>query len=143
MPDVLPFRLAIDYEKKHLQMTVTGRDGHDVKASMDMNDIAHFMAMLSHCQHVLAHAMRGRKIALPMDPAIAFQPVSGEFGLCAYEKLSRLAVGDDPTTAEVATILQGDSGRITGYRMSIETAQHLAQGLLSSVEKTSTPPTKQ
>jgi hypothetical protein len=130
MPETLPFSLTIDREHKRLAIAVKRADGTDSEVNMTLDDLTNFMAVLSHYQHVLAHSLRGHEIEPPMDLATAFVLVGGHFALAADEGLPRLAVADDPTTGEVVMMLQGSSGRITGYRILPETARKLSNDLL-------------
>jgi hypothetical protein len=126
-------------------MVVKGEDGHDSQASMDLQQISEFMAILSHCQHALVLAHAGQEIDLrTFDPRSAFQPVAGSHAIGAYEGMPKFAVGVEEAIGAVGALCLGSSGRLTGYRMSPGTAQTLGLALLDSAGKVpTTPPPKQ
>jgi hypothetical protein len=131
MSETLPFRLSIDHTQKRLVLVMKA-DDRQAQANLDMEEIAHFMAVLSQCQLALVQALRGHQATLPLDPETAFAPASGPFALAAHEGLPRLSVGDSPATGEVVVTLQGSSGRITCFRTLPETARKLANNLLKA-----------
>jgi hypothetical protein len=138
----LPFRLGIDHDKKELRVNVVGKDGKTVSATMTLQEIAQFIAILSQCQHALVRTLAGVKTDLPIDPAIAFEPVAGRERISAYEGIRRLAVGVDRAQGLVSMTLLSASDRISEYRMSSDSAQRLGQGLLDAADDTPSAPPK-
>jgi hypothetical protein len=124
-------------------MIVKGDDGRNVEAGMSPEDISDFMAILSHCQHVLTLSHVGVEVHLPIDPKIAFAPVAGGRVLTAYEGIRKLSIGIDESAGTVSMTLLGSSGRLSSYRMRPETARILGQGLLDRADETPAPQTKQ
>jgi hypothetical protein len=124
-------------------MAVRGKDGKDVSAFMDLDQIAELMAILSHCQHVLVLSSAGREVNMPIDPNIAFQPEAGSQALGAYEGISRFAMGVDDLAGLVAFQFLSSSGRLSGYRIKPEKARALSRDLEAAADATPTPAMKQ
>jgi hypothetical protein len=139
--DALPLTLGIDHDKKRLVIVVNDPDGHESKGSLGLEDLAKFMAILSHYQHALVHSCAGQKIPLPLDPNVAFEE-NEKYALGAHEGLSRASVGIDDAMGAVAMTALGSSGRLTGYRMSPDMARWMAQALVKAAEQTPNPPTQ-
>ena len=142
MPEVLPIRLGIDHLNKRLRIILKGVGGQEAEAYFESDQIAEFITILSQIHHVLILSEAGIELKMPIDPTIAFQPQAGALALGAYEGVSRLAVGTDDLSGTVALQLLSPSGRLSGFRITPETARRLGQGLVDAAEKTTTPTTK-
>jgi hypothetical protein len=139
----IPFRLGIDHNKKRLMMTVRGESGQDSTASMDVDEIADFMAILSQCQHALVLSQAGIEVTLPLDPARAFEPIARHHGLGAYEVHERHSLGIDSELGAIALLLLSRKGRLTNIRMSPASARNLGSSLLQMVDEVPRPQPKQ
>jgi hypothetical protein len=141
MAKTLPFRLAIDHDKKQLVMRVTGESGADAVGRMDVDQIAEFMAILSQCQQALVLSHAGQELGLPIDPNIAFDDVGG-FVPQYFEVHHRHGVGPHDSGG-VAMIMLTRKGRLTSICVSSEAAQNLGEGLLKAAGGTARPQTRQ
>jgi hypothetical protein len=143
MAQTIPFRIAIDHEKKVLRIAVEGRDGSRVTASMDCDQIAEFMAILSQCQHALVLSHAGQEVDLPIDPNIAFETIAGRYALNYFEVHRRHSLGIDTELGAVGMRLLSRKGRLTNIRMSPEAARNLGEGLLKLADEVPAPQAKQ
>jgi hypothetical protein len=143
MADTIPFRLSIDHDKKRLRITVEGADGSRVTTSMDCDQIAEFMAILSQCQHALVLSHAGQKVTLPMDPSIAFETIGGRYALDYFEVHRRHSLGIDSELGAVGMKLLSRKGRLTSIRMSPEAARKLGSGLVQMADEVPRPQPKQ
>ena len=131
----LPFRIGIDHAQKLLRMIVKDADGKEVKANIDLDQIAEFMTVLSNCQHALVFSKATNEVHLPFDPTIAFTPDAGTSLLGAYEGVARAAVGSDEISGIVALTILSPTGRLTGFRIGREIARKIGRGLIDKADK--------
>jgi hypothetical protein len=136
---IIPFRLGINHNKKRLMMTVKGENGQDSTASMDVDEIAEFIAILSQCQHALVLSHAGTQVTLPLDPACAFETTAGRYALGAYEVHERHTTGIDSEMGAVAMTLLSRKGRLTNIRMSPASARNLGSSLLQMADEVPHP----
>jgi hypothetical protein len=134
MASILPFRIGIDHGQKHLRMILKGADGKEVRANIDLNQIAEFMTVLSNCQHALVFSKATNEVHLPFDPIIAFTPEAGTSLLGAYEVVARAAVGSDKDSGIVALTILSSIGRLTGFRIAPEFARRIGQSLIDKAD---------
>jgi hypothetical protein len=142
MPKVFPFQFGLDRDKKLLRMTVKGEDS-TISASMDEEEIAEFIALLTQCQHALVMLHAGHDVSLPIDPAVAFEPVAGKIALDYFEVLKRHAIGSDSQHGAVSLKLLSRKGRLTSIRMSVDAAQNMGAGLVQVAATVGPPQRKQ
>jgi hypothetical protein len=109
----------------------------------NLDGITELMALLSHCQHALVMAEAGKEVNLPLSPPVAFDPQAGQYLLGAYEIIARLATGYDEMNSAVALMILSHAGRLSGFRISEETARALADGLNKVLAQMPRPATKQ
>jgi hypothetical protein len=129
MTVTLPFRLRIDHDKKVLRIGVTDEKGNVVSATMNVTEIAAFMAILSQCEQALVLSKVGQEHNLPIDPNIAFNPQPGGLLLTAWENVAKMTLGTDPHDGSILLQFLSRRGRLTGFHMSAEMALDLAEGL--------------
>jgi hypothetical protein len=142
MARIIPFKLGLDREKKRLQMMVEGDNGPSM-ASMDEEEIADFIAILTQCQHALVLLHAGQDATLPLDPNIAFDPVAGRFAVDYFEVHKRHAIGIDQQHGAVGLKILSRKGRLTSIRMSPEAARNMGAGLLQVADEVGSPQRKQ
>jgi len=128
-------RLAIDHGRKVLRMRVQNAAGKHVQANMDLDQIAEFITILSHCQHALVLSQAGHIVDLPLDPQIAFKPQAGTMLLGAYEGAAKMTVGVDDLLGAVSLLILSPSGRLSGFRIAPEMARDLGNGLVEAADK--------
>lgn len=143
MAETIPFRIAINHDKKVIRIAVQGPDGKSVTASMDCDQIAEFMAILSQCQHALVLAHAGQEVDLPLDPNVAFETIGGRYALDYFEVHQRHSLGIDSELGAVGMKLLSRKGRLTSIRMSPEAARNLGSNLVRLADEVPVPQAKQ
>jgi hypothetical protein len=139
MATIFPFKLGIDHNAKRLHMTVIGDNNQKITAKLTSAGLAEFVAILSQCQYALALSRTGQEVDLPIDPNIAFEPVAGGYALGTYDIHERHLIGIDTQAGAVVLTLLSHRGRLTGIRMSPNTARTLGAQLQHTADRVSSP----
>jgi hypothetical protein len=134
-PRPAKFRFGVNHQERVLQLIMRGANDDRAECSLTAEEIDRLMAELSQCQHALAQSEFGRgELTPPYNPHRPFEEPSG-YSFVRQERLARYKVGVDDVEETVGLVALGNSGRLTGYRMSPAKARTLAGALVEAADQ--------
>jgi hypothetical protein len=137
----LTFKLGVNHTTKRLDVIVFGERDSETKGTLTVDEINDLMARLSQLQYALVLSEAGREVSLSQDANIAF-PEATKYALVKLDTLARYKAGVEEPEGNVALMILGSSGRLTGYRMSPEKACTMARDILNAAGQTPTSPSR-
>ena len=137
----LKFRLGVNHQTKRLDVSIFGEDNSEARGTITIDEIDALMARLSQLQYALVLSEQGTELSFSEDATIAFQ----ETAKLTWAKLDAVAdfrTGVEDLQSKVTLLISGSTGRLTGYRMSPETARTLALALQKTADQIPAPPNR-
>jgi hypothetical protein len=137
----LTFRLGVNHSTKRLEVVVFGDSKSEAKGTLTIDEINDLMARLSQLQYALVLSEAGQEVSLSSDANIAFQEAT-KYALLKLDAIARYKAGVEEPEGNVALMILGSSGRLTGYRTSPEKARTMAREILNAADQTPASPSR-